>query len=305
MNEWYYFMNDDVLTRIKVEQDDDPYDTPRSWDGNIGHMMCWYDGYALGDKHNYKDPEDFFKELIRQNYTDKQLVSYIRSGKASNNLEIVYDRKAKTYDLMGDYRVWWNGNKIHHGVIESQSDILWLEDAIIDALPISDKIKMLERKGYFFMGLSVYEHSGLTMYVGRPSDHFDGRWDCSYVGWIYATKKEILEIGGRIKGKRKWLDITNRNWKRAAEEWLKAEVDTYDMYLCGEVYGFTTETYDGEDWIDDDSCWGYYSKKYGEDLAKEITGEAYCKVDKFLDESELDAIYKEAKIMAQCEYGID
>lgn len=288
MNEWYYFMNGDKLTRLKVEQDDDPYETPRDWDGNVGHMMCWYKGYVLGDKHKYSEPEDFLNNLIRENYSWKQLVSYVRSGKVSNNLEINYDRKSQVYELYGDYRVWWNGSKIHHGVLNYQSEISWLEDDIIDALPISDKIKMLERKGYFFMGISVYEHGGITMYIGKPSDHFDGQWDCSYVGWIYTTKKEVLESGHAIKGKRKWLKTTDRNWKKVAEEILTGEVDVYDQYLRGEVYGFTTETFDGYDWIDGDSCWGYYSKKWGSELAKEMAIEACCFKGDFMSEEDAD-----------------
>lgn len=292
MNDYYYYKEKNGnLYRFRIEQDDEPWHPRYDCDGNVGHMMCWYSGYNLGDykENTYKDPDEFLNDLIRKNYTDKQLVSYVRSGKASNNLEIVYDHKEQTYDLMGDYRVWWNGNKIHHGSIDSQSDILWLDEAILDALPISDKIALLERKDYFFMGLSVYEHSGITMYVGRPSDHYDGQWDCSYVGWIYTTKKEILECGGQLKGKRKWRKVTNRNWKEAAQTWLEGEVEIYDMYLTGEVYGYIKEKWDGYDWIDDDSCWGFYSKKWGDELALEIAHEGFTD-EPLISEEEMETL---------------
>ena len=44
------------------------------------------------------------------------------------------------------------------------------------------------------------------------------------------------------------------------------------MYLQDEVYGIITEEYDtdNDDWEEKDSCWGYFSDKWGDELVKNI-----------------------------------
>jgi len=37
---------------------DDCGEDPRQWD-NLGMMVCWHRRYALGDKHDFKEPKDF------------------------------------------------------------------------------------------------------------------------------------------------------------------------------------------------------------------------------------------------------
>lgn len=43
---------------LKIYQDDDPLNPRTDWD-QLGTMVCWYRRYSLGDKHEFKDPEDF------------------------------------------------------------------------------------------------------------------------------------------------------------------------------------------------------------------------------------------------------
>lgn len=285
MDTWRYFYQNGDLLRIKVIQDSDPYDSPRDWDGNVGHMMCWHSRYDLGDtkeSKQYNNPEAFLNALVSESYTDEQMVAYVRSGKASRNMEIKYDRTENEYQLLADYESLIERGKVKHGILYSTPCVDWLADEIVDALPIGEKISMLERKGYFFLPLAMYEHSGITMWCGSRLDHFDAQWDCSDVGWIYTTKAEVLATGGSIKGKRKSIKVTDRNWKQAAEEWLRGEVEIYDMYLQGEVYGYKVESYNGDDFNEIDSCWGFYSKKWGDDLARElwdIEGDLYGECD--------------------------
>lgn len=49
---------------IKIEQDDigGDYNDPRSWD-NIGKMICFHSRYGLGDKHDYKNMEEFYSDI--------------------------------------------------------------------------------------------------------------------------------------------------------------------------------------------------------------------------------------------------
>lgn len=76
---------------------------------------------------------------------------------------------------------------------------------------------------------------------------FSCPWDSGQVGFIYAKKADLKrEFGWKRMSPQREDDI---------RQYLKAEVETYDMYLRGEVYGFSIEGHDGEPI---DSCWGFY-----------------------------------------------
>lgn len=83
----------------------------------------------------------------------------------------------------------------------------------------------------------MYDHSGITISTSR----FSCRWDSGQIGFIYLTKKALAEdFGGDVaKG----------------EACLRAEVEEYDAYLRGDVYGYVVE---GPDSLNLDSCWGFY-----------------------------------------------
>lgn len=95
--------------------------------------------------------------------------------------------------------------------------------------------------------LFVYEHGGMTM----NTTGFSCPWDSGQVGFIYMTKEKYLEnFGGKIMTPKR---------KQHAKEILVGEVETYDQYLQGEVYGFKILD---EDDNEIDSCWGYYGEEY-------------------------------------------
>ncbi len=99
--------------------------------------------------------------------------------------------------------------------------------------------------------LYLFDHSGITM--STTSAQFracDGAgWDWGQVGFIFVSRDKInAECGGRTD--------------EQIEEQLRGEVETYDQYLTGDIYGFILrdkpcETCDGPG-EDLDSCWGFY-----------------------------------------------
>lgn len=95
--------------------------------------------------------------------------------------------------------------------------------------------------------LYLYDHSGITM----NTTGFSCPWDSGQVGFIYVSLEKVRE-------EYKWKRITKER-RAQIEKYLTGEVETYDMYLRGEVYGFnvTREDEDGEE-VDIDSCWGFY-----------------------------------------------
>ena len=88
---------------------------------------------------------------------------------------------------------------------------------------------------------------------------YNDRWDAGCVGFVYVTKetafKELVayvldENGERIKeehkhpnGQSTWSykiqPLTDDTWKKRAEEIIENEVEIYEQYLQGDVYGYT------------------------------------------------------------------
>lgn len=111
-----------------------------------------------------------------------------------------------------------------------------------------------------FLPLYLYDHSGITM----SCSPFPCRWDSGQVGYIYATREMILkEYGGKCLTKYK---------RERAEKLLRAEVEEYDMYLTGDVWGYIVE-HEETGW--EDSCWGFFGDEHCEQAAKDDI-DAYC-----------------------------
>lgn len=104
--------------------------------------------------------------------------------------------------------------------------------------------KAVERKenAAVILPLYLYDHSGITMST-KP---FACRWDSMQVGFIVVSK-ETLRKEYNVKR------ITKAVIEKATKV-LEGEVETYDQYLTGDVYGFKLFV-DGEE---KDSVWGFF-----------------------------------------------
>lgn len=85
--------------------------------------------------------------------------------------------------------------------------------------------------------LYLYDHSGITM----NTTGFSCPWDSGQVGVIYVTKERAIEEWGE-------------DWEDKALACLKSEVEEYDDYLRGNVWGYVIENEEGECV---ESCWGF------------------------------------------------
>ena len=101
----------------------------------------------------------------------------------------------------------------------------------------------------------MFDHSGITI----STEPFGCNWDSGQIGWIYITRKKIEK------------EFTAFGYNKTDEEikqYLKNEIESYDMFLKGEIYGFelleleTCECCGNTEEKDIDSCWGFY----GDDL---------------------------------------
>jgi len=89
----------------------------------------------------------------------------------------------------------------------------------------------------------MYDHSGITVST-KP---FSCPFDSGQIGFIYITKEAARE-GFMVK------NVTAKIKERLLVN-LNGEVETYDQYLTGDIYGFKEVDSEGNEV---DSCWGFY-----------------------------------------------
>lgn len=140
----------------------------------------------------------------------------------------------RRYDL-GDKNDYCSGN--YDGWEEMKEDIIKTENV------------------HTILPLYLYDHSGITM----STSSFNDRWDSGQVGWIFVSKEKVEK---------------ERIDEKLVEKVLKGEVETYDQYIRGDVYGYkvyrvTTCDHDHEHEEELDSCWGFYGE---EDCIEEAKG---------------------------------
>lgn len=120
---------------------------------------------------------------------------------------------------------------------------------IDSAESFSDWIEETQGQIAVMLPLAIYDHSGVTMWCGSRWSGIDPQWDCSDVGFIVVTKEKIREEYGVKRISKQLLD--------KVEKILQAEVETFDQYLTGDVYGFSVTDESGEEI---NSCCGFYGQ---------------------------------------------
>ena len=101
----------------------------------------------------------------------------------------------------------------------------------------------VDSPGVYRLPLYLYDHSGITM----STSSFGCRWDSGQVGFIYMTAAAARQRWG-------WKRITAERRQRILDT-LQSEVEVYDMYLTGDVYGYVIEDEDGEELA---QCGGFF-----------------------------------------------
>ena len=152
-----------------------------------------------------------------------------------------YPESPREWDNMGimiyDHGRYDLGDKKVSDVIDKENCNSW-EDV--------EKELIKEFKPAIILPLYLYDHSGLRMKVGSfqgylPQGHAE--FDSGQVGFILITKETIKkEYGGKY--------VTKQTRKKAYD-YLVGEVETYNYYISGAVYGYYIEE-------TEDSCSGYY-----------------------------------------------
>ena len=201
-----------------------------------------------------------------------------------------YDNACKMY-------IWWNRyilgddkgkdspQDILEDLMETYLPEIDYEDMSLNQMQMalnskaSDKVKIYP--------IYVYEHGGITISMGNGYPYCD-RWDGGIGGFMICERETFDEYGTK--------------WERAYDI-ANGEVDDYDMYLTNSVYEYFEDTYvgDGEWEYDTDHCGSYFSKKWGNDLAKDV-----LETDTLLTEEEMEKACEEydRKETEKAEYGL-
>lgn len=109
------------------------------------------------------------------------------------------------------------------------------------------------KKNMVILPVYLLDHSGLSV----STTPFSCPWDSGLVGYIIADRKSMLKEYGCKK--------LTETIKRKAKEVLIAEIEIFNQYLSGEVYGYSIEDSEGNDV---ESCFGFYGY---EAMIKEVT----------------------------------
>jgi hypothetical protein len=197
-------------------------------------------------------------------------------------INIVSDDDAdnpRGWDNAGKMVCWHNRYEL--GDIQPKEDAAdWLRYQLsdeynsdwLDVADLWELMKTFERKN-LVLTLYLYDHSGISIstgsFIGRAQH---AEWDSGRVGFIYISKEDAVKEWGKKN--------YTKNLEKRALKYLQGEVETYDDYLRGNVYGYEVCEYDAEFEEDGDiidSCYGFYPDhddrsgyKYCLDEAKSI-----------------------------------
>lgn len=121
---------------------------------------------------------------------------------------------------------------------------------------LNNVLKEAKNNNDIIYPLYCYQHSGIALSLSNTYP-FNDRWDAGQVGYIIVDReKAIKEYGHKI---------LTQNLKDRVHKVIENEINTYNQYLAGDVYGYNI-TKEG----DVDSCWGYYGMDYIVEEAKSV-----------------------------------
>jgi hypothetical protein len=153
------------------------------------------------------------------------------------------------------------GDKNHNYNVDDYANWEQLKDAIIKQ---EDVVQILP--------IYMYGHSGITI----KTTPFNCPWDSGQIGFIWITRKSVLEnFGWKRLTKKRIIELENT---------LIQDVAIYDAYLTGDVYGYVIVGPDEKP--TEHSCWGIY----GDSEIKEdgcVVNEARYIINNLMSRSEL------------------
>jgi hypothetical protein len=155
-------------------------------------------------------------------------------------------------------------------------------DTVDGERKLKDVLKQAKKNNDIILPLYIYQHSGVALSLDNTTYPFNDQWDAGQVGYIIIRRKEALKEWG--------YKIMSPKFRQKLIKQAHGEVQTYNQFLCGDVYGYQITNKDGEDV---ESCWGYYGQESAETEAKSI-------VDHCVEQNKKE---HQKKLKAQIKHG--
>lgn len=239
--------------RILITQDPYP-ESPREW-SNLWKLNLSVNRYGLPWE------DELFGDAKKPNTTKlSEFVSIWQVYKSESP-----NRVKALRDLLTEYEDY-----AYHGFDEDGNEPDWYHESwgdddvlahVRDNYPVDD---------YLVVPVYAYIHGGIALSVGRGGQ-FSDPWDSGTAGFA------LLDINDACH----WFMVDREDFDPAqAYKNLEGEIETYNQYLCGDVWGYIVErlnryakiigdTVDVNETLDNweavESCSGYY----GSDTALE------------------------------------
>lgn len=109
-----------------------------------------------------------------------------------------------------------------------------------------------------------YDHGNLSLSTNPGG--FMGEWDSGTVGFAYVTRENMEALWGKADV----AAMTDEKRLERARKCIEGELECYEQYLAGDVWGYIVEEKKGCDhcghseWEELESCWGFYGGKDAE-----------------------------------------
>jgi len=123
----------------------------------------------------------------------------------------------------------------------------------------NEAVAEAKRQGDMVVDLYAYIHGGVALSIrsfheaALPQGH--AYFDSGKCGVVIIRREQYLKEFGR----KKW----SKKLQAKAYEYIKGDIETFNAYLNGEVYGYIVDDHE-------ESCWGYYSVEEAMDEAKSV-----------------------------------
>lgn len=178
--------------------------------------------------------------------------------------------ESELHQLCEKYNIDWEGD--------------WEKDN--DEMSIPEMMKALSEY-IVIRPISIYDHSGVAIFWGTSFPFDCGGWDTSNIGFGYCEESDVEQAGRN--------ENQYPNWRDQAIAIMDGEMETYDKYIRGKVYGWKLEerraptkelmeTPEWDEFLSDyweenfgweeiDSCWGCYDEP--DVIAKDVIAGKY------------------------------
>jgi hypothetical protein len=173
--------------------------------------------------------------------------------KNGNILKIFCDELAENprtgYDNLGTLVFWMRGR--YSGLGDNH-----------EYVGPDDFLKEHRPKDTIIYKVYAYIHGGIALQMvpfPEGENPYECPFDSGFCGFCFVSKADARNEYGRLTSKILVL----------IEQILKTELDTYNQYLEGDVYGYQMFDQTG---IEEESCWGFYGSDWTENGLFESAG---------------------------------